>query len=67
MLLMLVDWPRQKRLSKHVRLDGMTFTRLETRMNNSIPKIWEGEGSEKNPFLRFGNREGREKSILSLH
>ena len=51
MLLMLVHWARQKRLSKHVHLDGMTLTRLETGMDSSIPKIWEWEGREKNPFL----------------
>ena len=67
MLLMLVDWARQKRLSKHGHWYGMTFTGLETAMDNSIPKIFEGKGSEKNPFLRFGNRKGMEKSIPSLH
>ena len=51
MLLMLVHWARQKRLSKHVHLDGMTLTRLETGMDSSIPKICEWEGREKNPFL----------------
>ena len=42
MLLMLVDWARQKRLSKHVHLDGMTLTRLETGMDSSIPNIAKG-------------------------
>ena len=34
-----------------------------TGIENSIPKVREREGNEKNPFPKFGNGKGMKKSI----
>ena len=43
----------------------MTFESSGTRtgMNNSNPKVQEGEWKRKNPFSKFGNGKGMKKNI----
>ena len=44
----------------------MTFEGSGTGIENSIPKIREREGNEKNPFPKFGSGKGMKKSILKV-
>ena len=39
----------------------MTFEGSGTGIENSIPKVREREGNEKNPFPKFGNGKGMKK------